>query len=69
MVLMQKLLIFRFLTLMAKFKHRIMTAKKLLKGTSGAKDSIILQRLYLFFRERKKKKPMQMQEAVILSAH
>lgn len=38
---------------MPKFKYRITTAKELLKGTSGVKDSIILQRLYLFFKERK----------------
>lgn len=49
-VFMQKLLILKFLTLMAEFKYRIMTAKELLKGASGANDSIILQRLYLFFR-------------------
>lgn len=52
-VFMQKLLIFKFRNLMPKFKYRITTAKELLKGSSGVKDRIILQRLYLFFKERK----------------
>lgn len=31
-----------------------MIAKEFLKGTNGAKVNIILQRLYLFFKKRKK---------------
>lgn len=31
-----------------------MTAKEFLKGTSGAKVSTVLQKLYLFFKEKKK---------------
>ena len=61
---MQKFLIFKLLNLMPKFKYRVMTAKEFLKGTSGAKVSIVLHRLYLFF----KKINMQTQGVAISSA-
>lgn len=39
---------------MPKFKYRIMSAKKFLKGTSGAKVNIIFQTLCCYLRKEKK---------------
>lgn len=43
----------QIINFMLKFKYRIMTAKKFLKGTSGAKVNIIFQMLCCYLRKEK----------------